>query len=194
MLEEYDRADPWDCALAERKFPNLRRKPMALDNAARISAETITALRAALGEHDEDAALRIDMIEAETDALELLSSLLKAYREETANGAAQRQLAALYRDRATASDKRIGRIRDAVAIVAEATGLDKIQRPEGTVHRRTNPPKVHVTDLAALADGWPELVKTEVKPLLKEIGDRLKGGETFEGAMLSNGEQTWGIR
>ena len=163
-------------------------------NKLSLTAKQIANIRDHLGSNDEDQDLRADMIEGETDAFELLSWFLVKRQEEIAQEAAMKSLAQKYTDRAKAAKARADRLRDTIIFLAEQTGLDKIQRPEGTISKKAVPPKLIVTDLELFAKNHPDLVETTIKPKLKEAAAAKAEGAVLHGASMDNGGSTWAVR
>ncbi len=165
---------------------------MALDTTlTRISAEEVRRLREMLADDDADETLRLDMIEGETDALELLDDLLADMREQAAFAEAIDQLSAQYKVRFERLQSRVARHKEAIESVAEAIGVSPIKRPGGTISRRKSPPRAIVTDEAAIPDGF---LVTTTRVDKRAIAQALKEGRNIPGAALSNQPEIWSVR
>ena len=140
-------------------------------------AAVADVIRAHLGtDADADADALLDTLDGETDALDMLDALLAADVEARAMQAAVKAQADALRDRASAFAKRSEAIRSGLGKLLDAIGERKVTRPLATGSRTAPRQSVEVHD--------PDI---ERKPLVKEIGDALKAGETIPGAEMKEG-------
>lgn len=148
----------------------------------------LAALLAANPELEEDDVLRLDMVEGNTNALELLDELIRA--ERNAKALAEGINSEI--DRLVKREARLllrqQTIRKYMMQLMEAAGLKKAERPAATVSITTGRPKVIITDESQLHDCFWR-VKRE--PDKTAIAEALKfQGAVVPGATLSNSEPT----
>jgi hypothetical protein len=145
------------------------------------------SLIASLGDDAEDT-LKLDMLEGETDALEIVRRLIRAALDaESMAEAAKRRVNDLEarRDRFY---QRAEQARETVKQMLDALGVNRVVDSEFTVSLKMGPPKVLVTEPEKLADEFWRIQTTRTvdKPLVKAAID---AGRAVEGAVLSNGGQ-----
>jgi len=143
-------------------------------------------------EYGEDVELIRDMIEGETD----LSTLI---------GYAARELACVegekagiviaidkMKERLTRHARRADAIREGIAAAMETAELSSLKTPAATLSMRASPPRVEITDPAAL----PAIYVIQPAPIpdKKAIGAALKDGDVIPGATLSNQPPALSVR
>jgi hypothetical protein len=139
----------------------------------------LTALLAAYPDLEQDDVLRLDMIEGETNALDLIDLLIAAERE-----ALSLEEAVAIRQARFAN--RRGAIRKYLMQLMEAAGLKKVERPAATVSIAAGRPKVVITDENELPDYF---VRIKKEPNKDAIAKAFKEGrKSIPGATLSNAE------
>lgn len=146
----------------------------------------VTMLRGSLGEEPDDQLL-LDMLEGETDLMEISRRILNAIEEEEGSRAVltdQMDARKLRRDRC---DARIKAHREAIAALMDAASLDKLPLPEATVTLRKNQPKRIVNDLERLPDEYCTFTRKPDLAAIKEAGD-------IPGTTLDNGSISLTIR
>lgn len=153
-------------------------------------AAAIIALIADANAQDDDVLVN-DMIEAETELFDILEMLVRQMNDEAYMVEAIKQNIACLQERKQRYEKRSDSIRQLIFEVMQKAGLRKATLPAATLSIMNGRAKTIITDETMLP---PRFLKTEVKPLLKEISDAIKGGEDVPGAMLSNGSETISIR
>lgn len=132
----------------------------------------------------EDAVLRADMLEGETQISDVLTELIRVGEEARAFRDATKEQQANLKARADRYDRRLDFTREFMADILDAANLRKWELPEGTVFLRNNPQQlVGEIDPALLPD---DLVKIERKPDRAKIKDALKAGRFLDGLQLSN--------
>lgn len=151
----------------------------------------IHALLAKYPELAEDETLRLDMIEAETDAKTLLEYLVRRMAEadsyDTSIGLYIKELSA----RRSRMNRRSEAARELMFKILEAAELKNIELPEATLSIRNGVPKVIVTDESALPEQFVKVERTVKK---SEIAKSIKDGNSVAGAELSNAEPVLSIR
>jgi hypothetical protein len=146
----------------------------------------LAALLAANPELEQDEVLRLDMIEGETGALELIDLLIAAEREAMSIEEAVKILQDRLAIRQARFANRRGAIRKYLMQLMEAAGLKKVERPAATVSIAAGRPKVVVTEPDLLPDYYCRIKR---EPNKDAIGKALKEGvERIPGATLSNPE------
>ena len=148
------------------------------------AARDLLAAMATLIDGDEDVAM--DLVEGQTDFIEVVNSLIAQEGEDAAHLAALMDFAEKLTRRMARIETRVEKRRNALLIALQTAGITKpIRGPFGTVGLRATPPKPTVTDEALIPD---EFWKTPARVLDKRgIGAALKEGRTIPGAELSNG-------
>lgn len=151
---------------------------------ARRDLETLLAVHPEL---EEDAVLRLDMIEGETTALDMLDKLIGAEREAFGlMTALSDEMERLQKRYARFSDRR-QLIRKYMMQLMEAANLRKVERPAATVSIANGRPKVVVIDESLIP---PHYIRTKTEIDKESIGKTLKALGKVPGATLSNPEPT----
>ena len=161
---------------------------MRLD--AHIVTQQITALLLTYPELAEDEILRADMIEAETEAHDLLRKIEQARQDAIAMAGAVATLIAGLELRLGRFERREKGLRELAFKIMQVANLRKIELPEASYGIRNVPPSVLITDESALPDAAFKFVKTLSKTKVKEL---LQAGPVA-GACMSNGSATLSIR
>jgi hypothetical protein len=155
-------------------------KPHIVD-ALRIAIEDLTRR---YPEVAEDAILRADMLEAETDIKEVLTGLIRI--DKDARGLrdnAKEQLADL-KARGERMNRRVEVTRSLMMSILDAAGSRKFELPEATIYLRNNSPAiVGEVDPEKLPD---DLVKIERKADRVKVKEALAAGRELDGLALSN--------
>lgn len=139
----------------------------------------------------EDEDLRLDMIEAETDANALFSAIVAQVIEADKNATGLKAYEARFRERRARMERRVERLRELGFRIMEAADIRKVELPEATLSIRNGAQQVVITDESKLPD---DLCKIERSPKKTEIKDALKSGTEVPGAELSNGAPSLSIR
>jgi hypothetical protein len=155
-------------------------KPHVVD-ALRLAIEDVTRR---VPEIADDAILRADMLEAETDIKEVLTHLVRIDKDaKDLRDGSKGQIADL-RARQQRMDRRIEGARFLMMSILDAAGSRRFELPEATVYKRNNAPAiVGEPDPETLPD---DLVRIERKADREKIKEALKAGRTIEGLALSN--------
>jgi hypothetical protein len=125
-----------------------------------LTLAAIRRVRDMLAEDGDDDRLLLDMLEGETDALDVLQRILNAMeRDEGDRDAltAQMESRKARRDR---YDARLDAYRKALAAIMGAVGRGKLTLPEATLSLRTVAAKLAITDKAAVPDALCEMKTT----------------------------------
>ena len=157
---------------------------------AHIVTQQITTLLLTYPELAEDEILRADMIEAETEAHDLLHKIEQARRDATAMAGATATSIADLELRLERFERREKAMRELALKIMQLANLPKLEMPEATYSVRNVPPSVLITDESALPDAAFKFVKTLSKTKIKEL---LQEGPVA-GACMSNGSATLSIR
>lgn len=161
--------------------------PLAIN----IVEREISDLLASFPELVEDEEFRLDVIQGQTDALEVLGKLLSEEREAAFLSAAIRERMDALSDRRSAAERRKDAYRSLMLRIMTAANLTKVPLAEATLSRRAVPPAVLITDENAIPEEYQrhkvEIDKTKLK-------DALKAGVAVPGAVLSNGGETISVR
>lgn len=149
------------------------------------------ALVAANPELADDAEFLADVIEGETDAVDIMAGLIRERREALAHADAMQALATQYEALSERWAARADHRRKLMAAVLEATGLRKMATPQGTVS--VSPGRVSL----ALDEGFepPQgYARTKIEPDKSAIKAALEAGETMPGARLVTGNPIVQVR
>lgn len=149
-----------------------------------------TDLRDMLGE-DFDPDTFWDSLDGETDALDVLDRLIASDAEARSLAVAvkaQKDALAIREDRIKA---RSTAMRAQMLRVLDAAGERKVERPGGTISRRTGAVSVQITDESSIPS---QLTKTTTTPDKAEIARQLKAGEIVPGAELVRGPDSISVR
>ena len=157
-----------------------------------IIRRDIEALIASCPEMEDDEALRHDMIEGSTEALELLSVLIRriGQTKALAKGTAeyQQELA----ERKARFERRVDGYRSLMIKMVRHTGIKKaIERPEGTVSVRDGALKLHLIKEDAIPDALCKFTPSPDKTAIKEA---LEAGADVDWAALVPGDPILTIR
>jgi hypothetical protein len=149
-----------------------------------------TLQRALAGEPDEDGVLHEpEQVTEDIDAL--LSGVLRAAVEAADMADAARQRADEIKTRSDRYKARAENLRAAAFAAMDAMDRKRVELPDLTASVKNNPPRVLITDEAAIPS---ELTRTVITPDKTAIAAALKRGESVPGAELTNSIPTIQIR
>lgn len=151
----------------------------------------IANLLAAFPELETDELLRLDSIEGETDAMKLLSKLIRARNETQAQVNGISEYAKELAERKSRLERRADACKAMAFQILDAANLRSLILPEATLTIQNGQPSVVITDDARLP---AKFVRTKTEPDRAAIKDALKSGETIPGAELSNSQPFLVIR
>jgi hypothetical protein len=136
-------------------------------------------------ELEEDDVLRQDMIEGETNALELIDNLIEMERVAASlENSLKFYILKMEERKHRFADRRIG-LRRFIQQIMEAANLKKVERPAATVSIATGRPKVVIVDESQIPDAYWR-IKREVNK--EAIATTLKALRDVPGTTLSNPE------
>lgn len=153
--------------------------------------QQIDALLLRFPELEGDEELRADMIEAETDTLELLALLVRKKAEADAYATGIKSYQDELGKRRSRMERRSEASKELMFKIMEAAGLPKAELQEATLSIRAGTPKVIITDEDSLPDQFVKVERTAKK---SEIAKAIKEGNEVAGASLSNAEPVLSIR
>ena len=131
-------------------------------------------------------------IEGETNLKEVISDAVNRMAELEAHKTAIETLMNNLSERRSRFEDRQSRIKAAIHVAMGQGELRKLELPQATISLRAVPPKVEITDEAAIPSKyWKPRDPTLDK---KAVLDALKVLEFVPGATLSNGGETISIR
>lgn len=142
-------------------------------------------------EMQDDEILRHDMVEGETDAVKILSKLVRSANETAAETEGLKTYIKELQSRQARFERREDAIRMMALCILNAANLASFRLPEATLSVRAGVPKVIITDEAALPDTY---LRTKTEPNKSGIKSALESGKTVPGAVLSNAEPALTIR
>ncbi len=153
----------------------------------------VELLRRTNPELDQDEVLKLDMIEGETDAIELLKAIEAERREACLFAAGVASVISELDERLGRYERREKRLRELIHKVMDACDLRKIELPTATLSIRPCPPKVLITT-DIITELPPEYIRVKHEPDKAKILAALKSGATVSGAALGNQPDTLSIR
>lgn len=140
----------------------------------------------------EDEVLRADMIEAETDANELLTEIVRRIEDAKALRDGTKDRLDDLKTRKDRFGRRIDALRDLAFKVMDAANLRSVELPEATLSVRKGTPQViGDPDISQLPDG---LIRVTRAPDMTAIKAALQAGNGVPGCELTNGEPSLTIR
>lgn len=139
----------------------------------------------------EDEQLRLDSIEAETEATEILDRLVGYVRDAETMEAATADRIGKLKARKDACERRADGYRQLIHRIMDAAGIRKMQLPEATLSIRPAGPAVRVLDEAAIPD---EFWRVKREPNKTAIKAALLDGVAVPGVTLSNSADTLSVR
>lgn len=152
------------------------------------------AMAAILRDHpwlSQDEDFRRDVLEGETSGMETLRKIVIALAETQWMAASIAETIERLSERRKRFDRRADALRSLAYRIMAAADLTKVTLPEATLSLLRPPPKVVITDEAAIP---PAYLRTMVQPDKIAISKALKSGEPVAGAALSNGEPALSVR
>lgn len=152
---------------------------------------TVADLLAAYPELAEDEALRLDMIEGETDLHTIVSRALDVRQEAETMVEAIKARAENLAARKARYERQSEAMRKLIKSVMEAAHADKLVLPEASLSIGKAREAVNVLDVMALPQGY---FKTERKADKTAIKAALAAGEAIPGAELVLGDTSLTIR
>lgn len=142
-------------------------------------------------ELEGDEQLRADMVEAETDAHEFLTMLVRRIGETGAMSEGTALYIKELVERKSRFERRIEALRALALKIMNAAEARKVELPEATLSIRNGTPRVILTDEKLLPDDCVEVVRNPDKATIKL---KLAAGGVIPGAVLSNAEPSLSIR
>jgi hypothetical protein len=118
-------------------------------------------------ELEGDEVLRADMIEAETEAPELLGMLLRRIGETKATAEGTKAYVAELTDRKNRLERRVDGIRALIHKIMDDAQLSKLELDVGTISIRAGTPKVMILDEAELPEECFQVTRTPHRTLIK---------------------------
>lgn len=161
----------------------------------KADAESVKALIANLfakyPELEEDAELRADVLEGETDLNRLVDFAVREALDAKAMAEARKARIDDLSSLKARSERKAAAMRDLVKGLMKAAQLTKIALPDATVSVTKARQSVEVTDIDALPQGFFTL---ERKAKSAEIKAALDAGEIIPGAELKTGDEGLTVR
>lgn len=143
-------------------------------------------------EYGEDADLIRDMIEGEHDLEKLIGYAAQELAMVEGEKAGIIIAIDKMKERLTRHARRADAIREGIAAAMETAELPSLKTPTATLSMRASPPRVEITERAALPAIY--VIQPPLIPDKKAIGEALKNGDTIPGAVLSNQPQALSVR
>lgn len=145
-------------------------------------------IRALCGD-DQDTFL--DTLDGETDAMDILGTLIKERNEVLGNEAALKKLAKQYKERADRMNAKADAIAQTMGHLLDAMGERKVQHPFATVSRTKPRARVVIEDEHQIPT---QLMKTKKSPDLTAIKAQMDAGEYVPGAAIALGNEGVTVR
>jgi hypothetical protein len=148
-------------------------------------AAQVANLLTAYPELTEDDTLLLDMIEAETDLLKVVSKLVRLRQEKQASIKSLSDYIGDLSERKARFNRGAEGITSLIKKLMDVAGVEKLVLPEATVFMTKARESVTVLDADSLPQGFFLTIR---QPNKDAIGKALKAGETIPGAALTFGE------
>ena len=145
-------------------------------------------IRAMCGD-DQDTFL--DTLDGETDAMDILGTLIKERNEVLGNEAALKELAKQYKERADKMNAKADAIAQTMGHLLDAMGERKVQHPFATVSRTKPRARVVIEDEHQIPT---QLMKVKKSPDLTAIKAQMDAGEYVPGAAIALGNEGVTVR
>ena len=158
---------------------------------ANVTKAEIAKLLEAYPELANDEQLRMDTLEAETDAFKVIEKALSERQEAESMAEAIKVRETELHARRGRFERKSEAMRGLIKAVMQAAKLDKVQLTEATLSITKPRQSVNVTDLEALPQGFYRLKREADKTALKTA---LEQGETIPGAELATGTSGLTVR
>ena len=142
-------------------------------------------------ELEDDADLRLDMIEGETDAMEVATRLVRTIRQSETTVDAIKAEIDMLKAKSSRYATRKDRAREVLEGLMDAMGTVKLSLTVATVTMSDGREKAIISDENMLPDAYMRIKK---EPDKTAILDALKAGQAVPGAVLSNGGRTLTVR
>lgn len=139
----------------------------------------------------DDDKLFQDMLDGETDALDVLRRVIRASIEAKALAQAAQARIDEIRERKERFMRRSDALRGMAFAAMDALGLRKMEEGDFTASLRPGQPAVVITDETRLPEAFVRVKREPDKAL---ISAALKAGQNVDGAELSNGMPTITVR
>lgn len=139
----------------------------------------------------EDEQLRLDTLEGETEAKEILERLVGLVRDAETMEAATADRIGKLKARQDAFERRADGYRQLIHRIMDAAGIRKMQLPEATLSIRPSGPAVRILDEAAIPE---EFWRIKREPNRVAIKAALLDGVAVPGVSLSNSSDVLSVR
>ena len=153
--------------------------------------QQIQTLMASFPELLEDADLRADTLEGETDLHKVMDKVVLACRDYAMLAKGSKFLIDTLKERQGVLEKRSEFNRTLAQRLMEIAGVKSLELSSGKISVVNSPKKVIITNEDAIPDLY---LRTKKEPNKTAIKEALEKGDEVPGAMLSNGGNTIQIR
>lgn len=150
--------------------------------------QRIRTIAEALDDDDPD---KLEMMNVEGDYSGLMEWAIRKRTEQLATETANKELADLYKNRATRFAKKAEKMNDILAIILKSARETKFQGISGTVTIKSVPPKPIIQDENLVPDRFYKIERKLQKSLVNQA---VKDGEQVPGVVMDNGGETITIR
>ena len=133
----------------------------------------------------------LDVLDGETDAMDILGKLVEERTEAAAHEVAMKDLAATYTTRAKRLAARQNAISLTIGQLLDAMGETKIKHPMATVSRTKARWGVKIVDEAEIPS---QLTKVTTKPDMTAIKKQMDQGENVPGCQFQMGQPSITVR
>lgn len=154
-------------------------------------ATAVADILAAYPELAEDEELRLDTIEGETNAFDILERLLLIEREAATMQVAIKKRADELDARAARQKRTQEAMRKLMLRIMQAGGVQKLPLPDATLSITKGRQSIEIIDEKAVPPRFLKVVKSPDKVLIKEA---LEAGKKVKGAEFKIGDPTLAVR
>lgn len=164
---------------------DARRLELEIRAATRLKEQLVEA-------YGDDAEVIRDTLEGATNLHEAIAAATLELASVEGDKEGQEIAIAKLRERLSRHCRKAEAIRAAIFSAMEVAELTSLKTPSATLSVRASPPRVEITDEAAI----PPVFKVQPPPTVdkKGIGAALKAGEIVPGACLSNSPAALSVR
>lgn len=141
----------------------------------------------------DDEALKLDMIEGETDLFKIVRALLNANEDDAGRIEALKSQIDQRKDRKASAEARIDKRKAVIGSLMDIAQLRTLPLPEATISRTIQKPRAVVTDIDELPDAFV-IEMTVRKPDIEAIKVASDGGAIIPGVARNNGGESITVR
>lgn len=160
---------------------------------AKIDIQRVMASLELAPGQDDDHQLKLDMLEGETELLEVVRALLNANEDDEGVILSLDGQIADRKTRKERAEARIESRKKAISALMDCAAETSLKLPEATLSLRTLQPRPKVVDEDLLPPDFVKVIEVR-KPDLEAIKSAIENGCTIPGVVMTNGAASLSIR